>query len=142
MRTIILDGNTSYKAVSQVLNSKVLKELVEEIIYDCVKRNCELMPFLEKFRNEKGKYEIYSIIHLLQSLFMNKLEYVDASSYYNFPDLKGNKESIAIFVEMLYNVWRTKHRFMIKYEKHTEGESKYYKQMMLAESNSELKNLV
>ncbi|TYB96768.1 MAG: ATPase [Kosmotoga sp.] len=142
MRTIILDGNISYKAVSQILNSKVLKELIEEIIDDCTKRNCELMPFLEKFKNKGKSYDVYSIMHLMQSLFMNKLEYVDTSSYYNFPDVKGYKESIALFVEKLYNAWRTKHRFMIKYEKYIEGESKYYKQMMLAESNSELKNLV
>lgn len=137
-----MDGNISYKAVSQILNSKVLKELTEEIIDDCAKRNCELMPFLEKFKNKGKSYDVYSIMHLMQSLFMNKLEYVDASRYYNFPDLKGYKESIALFVEKLYSAWRTKHRFMIKYEKYTEGESKYYKQMMLAESNSELKNLV
>ncbi len=137
-----MNGNISYKAVSQILNSKVLKGLIEEIIDDCVRRNCELMPFLDKFKNKGRKYDIYSIMHLMQSLFMNKLGYVDTSSYYNFPDVKDYKESLAIFVEKLYNAWRKKHRFMIKYEKYTEGESKYYKQMMLAESNSELKNLV
>ncbi len=60
------------------------------------------------------KYDIEQIVQLLLAISANTLESLDASSYFSFPKLVPYRQILTLFIENTFNLWRSKHRFMIK----------------------------
>lgn len=149
MRSILINGEVSYNANAQILNSDTFKSIVSEIIEDSVEKNNSLVPLFSLFLKNTDsvdptvRYDINAIIQLLLSLTINPIESVDGSPYYSFPKLGNKKELLLKFVETTFNYWRQKHRFILKNDKFTPDRfDRIFKQMVLVKTNSDLKSLV
>lgn len=149
MRSVIIEGSISYNSNSQILNSEYFREIVCELIHDSEEKRTSLLPFFEKFKKSndvvevKKKYDIDALIQLMIALSVNTVEHVDASPYYGFPKMSNRKETLIMFIESVFNLWRNKHRFMIKNDSFTQTSyNRINKQMMLVKNNSDLKSLV
>ncbi|MBP7236588.1 MAG: ATPase [Petrotogaceae bacterium] len=149
MRSVIINGEVSYSAIAQIINSNVFEQILSELISDSQERKNSLHSFFELFLKNTDevdpvkKYDISAIIQLLLALTINPIEKIDGSPYYNFPKMGNRKDQLVKFIEGLFNLWRNKHRFMYKTDKYTsESFDRIFKQMLLVNTNSDLKNIV
>lgn len=149
MRSVIIEGSISYNSNSQILNSEYFREILCELILDSEEKRNSLLPFFEKFKKSNDsfevakKYDIDGLIQLMIALSVNTVEYVDVSPYYGFPKMSNKKEILVMFIESVFNLWRNKHRFMIKNDSFTQTSyNRINKQMMIVKNNTDLKSLV
>ncbi|AKI97385.1 hypothetical protein [Kosmotoga pacifica] len=149
MRSIVIDGQISYNAVSQIFNSETFRALLTELIKDSVRKKTSLYELFDLFIKDpkesvfEERYDIDSIIQLLLALMVNTIEEIDTSKCYSFPRLSDKKELLVKFVESLFSLWRNKHRFMLRRDTYTPARLKrIFKQTVLVNTNAELKTLV
>ncbi len=149
MRSVLINGEVSYNATSQIFNSETFKMILAELIADSEEKRNSLLPLFELFLKNTDtvdtaqKYDIQGIIELLLALTINPIEQIDGSPYYSFPKLSNKKELLARFIESLFSLWRNKHRFIIKRDEYTPNRfERIFKQMLLVRTNTDLKGLV
>ncbi len=149
MSVVLIDGKTTFNTVSQILNSNILYDLICEMIELSERKRTSLLNFFNLFINDIGsaktdeRYDVKGIIMLLESLVISPVESIDSSPYLSFPKLSDKKNLLVTFVERLYNLWRSKHRFIIREEEFTEDLSKrVFKQLLFQNNNEQLKLLV
>jgi len=148
-RTVLIPGEISYSNISQILNSNYLLEIISELIEDAEETHNALYPFLQLFLKDRNKqkpserYDLEQIRQLLLALSINTLDHLDESSYFSFPKLSSHRETLALFVEDIFNLWRTKHRFIKKADPFSyNSRTRIHKQISLVKNNSDLKSLV
>ncbi len=148
-RTVLIPGEVSYSDISQILNSSILLEIISELIEDAQETHNALYPFFQLFLVDKSKqnvrerYDLEQIRQLLLALSINSLDHLDESSYFSFPKLSSYRETLALFVEDIFNLWRSKHRFMKKSDPFSyNSRTRIHKQISLVKNNSDLKSLV
>lgn len=148
-RTALIPGEVSYSNISQIFNSVYLKNIILELIQDSEETNNSLYSFFKLFLKDSeaeliaDRYDIEEITQLLLALSVNTLDHLDSSSYFSFPTLAPYREVLAIFVEDVFNLWRSKHRFMIKKDTFSyHSSTRIHKQISLVKNNSDLKSLV
>jgi len=149
MKTVMINGHTRYTSTNQILQSSTFKKLTVEIIGDAIKRKSSMLEFINLFLKDNDvaeiskKYDIEAIGQLFAVLTTNSIESIDSSSYYDFPKLSAKRNLLVKFVEELFSLWRIQQRFMIKEAKYTSNpKERIYTQMMLVETNEDLRNLV
>lgn len=149
MRSVLIDGQIVYNAVSQLFNSDTFRILLSELIEDSAKKRTSLINFFNLFIKDptavslEDKYDVDAIVQLLLALMVNPIEKIDSSDCYSFPNLSNKKELIVKFVESLFSLWRNKHRFMIRQDSYTSKRLKrIFKQMVLVKNNADLRSLV
>lgn len=148
-RTKIIPGEVSYSNISQILNSKYLRELIIEIIDDAEQSHNSFQTFFQLFLKNpekttiSEKYDIEQIVQLLLALSANTLESLDASTYFSFPKLVPYRHMLTMFIENTFNLWRAKHRFMTKKDPFSDDpKTRIHKQITLIKNNYDLKSLV
>jgi len=149
MRSILINGEVTYNATSQILNSNTFKKILSELIKDSEEKKNSLLPLFEPFLKNTDtvdtaqKYDIEGIIELLLALTIDPIEKIDGSPYYSFPKMSNKKDLLVRFVESLFSLWRNKHRFIIKRDEYTPNRfDRIFKQMLLVRTNTDLKGLV
>ncbi len=145
----LLNGEINYAGNIQILESDIFKELVCELIEETEKKKGSIRVFFNLFIKDSGvtetknKYDLNAISQLCLALASNTIEQIDSASYFSFPKLTNRKEYVLKFVEEMFGLWRSKQRFMIKNTKYTSNlKERIYKQMILAQANEGLRNLV
>ena len=147
MRSILINGEVTYNATSQILNSNTFKKILSELIKDSEEKKNSLLPLFEPFLKNTDtvdtaqKYDIEGIIELLLALTIDPIEKIDGSPYYSFPKMSNKKDLLVRFVESLFSLWRNKHRFIIKRDEYTNRFERIFKQMLLVRTNTDLKGL-
>lgn len=148
-RTVLIPGEVSYSNISQILNSSYLLDIISELIRDAEETRNTLYPFFQLFLVDETKqkvherYDLEQIRQLLLALSLNSLDHLDESSYFSFPKLSSYRETLALFVEDTFNLWRSKHRFMKKADPFSHNSrTRIHKQISLVKNNSDLKSLV
>jgi hypothetical protein len=148
-RTKIIPGEVSYTNIAQILNSKYLRELIIELINDAEESHSSFQSFFQLFLKNPDKtdisekYDIEQIVQLLLAISANTLESLDASSYFSFPKLVPYRQILTLFIENTFNLWRSKHRFMIKKDPFSDNpKTRIHKQITLVKNNYDLKSLV
>jgi len=149
MRSVVIDGQISYNAVTQIFNSETFRSLLIELIKDSERKRTSLCSLFELFvKNPKEtvfeeKYDLDSMVQLLLALMVNTIEEIDNSRCYSFPMLSDKKTLLVKFVDRLFNLWRSKHRFMLRRDTYTPARLKrIFKQAVLVNTNAELRSLV
>jgi len=149
LRSVLMSGQIAYNAISQILNAEFFSEMIGELAQDSEEKNTYLLAFFDRFLTDSEatqidtKYNIDAIKQLLLALTVNSLEQIDASPSYYFPKLGHDRELLVKFVEALFGLWRSKHRFIIRFDKFTGDRTKrIFKQMVLTKTNNDLRNLV
>ena len=149
MNVVLIDGKTTFNSVSQIFNSNVLNDLICEMIEFSERKRTSLLNFFNLFIKDIGsantneRYDVKGIIMLLQSLVVSTVETIDSSPYLSFPKLSDKKDLLITFVERLYSLWRSKHRFLIRDDEITEDLSKrVFKQLLFQNNNEQLKLLI
>ena len=144
-----MSGQTAYNSISQIFNASFFGEMIGELALSTEEKNTYLLPFFEKFLMDseapsvEKKYNVEAIKQLLLALTANSLEQVDASPNYYFPKLGHERDLLVKFVEALFGLWRSKHRFIIRFDRFTGDRTKrIFKQMVLTKTNNDLRNLV
>ncbi|ACL69047.1 ATPase [Halothermothrix orenii] len=149
MRSVLLNGQTSYIGYSQILRSNTFHKMLCEQIERAEKKKSSLLEFFKLFLKNVDvvevdrRYDVEALKQLLLALTDNPIETIDSSAYYSFPKLGNNKELLVKFVEDLFDSWRKKQRFIISQDEYTSDScEKTYKELVLVKTNEDLKNLV
>ncbi len=107
-RTFFIDGSVEYVAPSQVLRSHNFRILLKEQMIECLKNDgCKkfMVGVLGKIEDgEPVEEQIDDMIRFFATLLTGVVE-------------KNFDEDAALeFVEKLYNLWRSKHRFLLLHQ--------------------------
>ena len=146
-RSYIINGSSTYRNPFQIVDSENFVVLLKEILEMLDEKNDEsLSLFREYFLiNEKSerineKYDVKRIVDLILILSFKTPEYI----YENYGiDMMKHRKSFLNFIEILYNHWRNKHRFIIKSERYISDTSqKLAASYSLIRSNNEFKELI
>ena len=141
-RTAIVSGGKAFTNVSQVFQSNTLFCLVKDFIETLKVRNSPILKSLAFFR-DGAKYTVQSIIDVMYLLNLHTIEEILQSELFGIRKIDIHPESFAVFVESLYNYWRTKHRFLIQHQPYPySDDNQIALDYMLFRQSDDLKKLI
>lgn len=146
-RSYIIDANLTYRNPFQIIDSENFSILLKEILEILDEKDDESLGFFKEYflidatsNKIDEKYDIKRIIDLILILSFKTPEYI----YENYGiDLLKHRKAFLNFIEILYNHWRNKHRFIIKKERYTSNIStRLSTSYSLIKVNNDFKDMV